>query len=110
MSNTDIAHIIATLEVFDSGAGLPILIVGGLYLEDQVSRCCLQALAHGYDTHLLCDAIFPLEKEMVQNHLSRLTQAGAVPSSLNQITSFLIADESDAQVVAELQLHIRIDK
>ena len=87
---------------------LVVLAVAGQFLEDQISRCCLQALATGYDTHLLCDAVAALDGSMFQTHLARLIQAGVVPSSLTQLTSFLIAEEKDAEVVASLKQHIKI--
>lgn len=110
LSNKDLERFFSVLEA--SGAKLRgcILAVAGLYLEDQVSRCCLQALAEGYDAHLLSDVVFPLEKDLLQAHLARLTQAGVVPSSLNQMASFFIAEEDDVGIIDHLKQQIKADQ
>lgn len=108
LTSADIRRFFASIAKPRKSGRISILAIGGHFLEDQVSRCCLQTLAGGFDTHLLCDVVFALDKSMFQNHLTRLTQAGVVPSSLNQMTAFLMADEVNADVIAKLKNQIRL--
>lgn len=108
LTNANLKKLIA--EMIEAGIepGTTILAVAGSFLEDQISRCCLHAIAEGYDTHLICDAVFALEKSLIQTHTLRLTQFGVVPSSLNQMISFLIADETDENVISSLKQHLKL--
>lgn len=107
LSTKDLERLFAVIKPSEGIARGSILLVAGLYLEDQVSRCCLQAIAEGYETFLLCDAAFPLEPNLEHHHLTRLTQAGVVPSSITQVAAFLIADEADAAMIERLRRHLK---
>jgi hypothetical protein len=106
LSSTDLKELFASLAKSGFLPGMTVLTVAGLHLEDQVSRFCLQALAEGYDTHLLCDVVLAFDKSMFQTHLSRLTQSGVVPSSLNQVALFMMAEESTEEAVNRLKRHV----
>ena len=60
------------------------LLIAGAYLEDQITVCTLEALAEGFDAHLLTDLITARDQGFTQTLLFRLFQAGAVPSTLKQ--------------------------
>jgi hypothetical protein len=107
ISNNDIRDFFAPFPQPRRNENALIIAIAGKFLEDQISRCCLQAIAIGYDTHLLCDVVHSYDETMFQTHLARLIQAGVVPSSLNQLASFLIAEEENVEVAASLRQYIR---
>jgi hypothetical protein len=80
-----------------------ILLVSGAYLEDQVTVCVLEALAEGFDVHLLCDVITARDRRLKPVLLLRLFQAGAVPSSLHQFLFMWHTAETDQQKVILIQ-------
>lgn len=107
LSTKDLERLFSAIRPTQGAVRGSILLVAGLFLEDQVTRCCLQAIAEGYETYLLCDAVFPIDRDLQQHHLTRLTQAGVVSSSITQVVAFLIADEGDAQMIERLRRHFK---
>ena len=73
-----------TLKTLASPDNRTCLLIAGAYLEDQITVCTLEALAEGFDAHLLTDLIITRDERFTQTLLFRLLQAGAVPSTLNQ--------------------------
>ncbi len=63
----------------------PILLIGGACLDEFVSLLSLEALAEGYDVHLLVDLSMSRIQQLTRVTEYRLFQAGAVPVSLRQL-------------------------
>jgi hypothetical protein len=98
-----LADTIAALKKLSSLGRRDILLVSGFYLEDQVTVCVLEALAEGFDVNLLCDLIEARDILIAPILQQRLFQAGAVPSSLNQILYLWHAVELDQNRSNSLQ-------
>ncbi len=73
----------------------PNLIIGGAYLENEVTLSVLHGLAEGFDVYCLSDLILPLENEFTYTFNARLIQAGAVPSTLRQVLYQWSMSEAD---------------
>jgi Isochorismatase family len=71
------------------------LFISGAYLEDQISICALNALAVGYDVYLLNDATAPRDVTHRETFIARLTQAGVVLSTVQQMLYQWLAVETD---------------
>ena len=71
------------------------LFIAGAYLEDQISICALNALAVGYDVFLLNDATAPRDTVQRETFIARLTQAGVVLSTVQQMLYQWLAVELD---------------
>ena len=80
-----------------------ILLVSGAYLEEQISVCVLEALAVGFDVHLLCDVITARNTRIGPTLNLRLLQAGAVPSCLEQVVYMWQSCETEIQESFNLQ-------
>lgn len=78
------------------------LFVCGFWLDDAVSFTALSALAEGYDTFLLTDMSVAYSKDARQPILTRLVQAGVVPTTLRQATSEWMSEIHDQHVRTEL--------
>jgi hypothetical protein len=101
-----LTDIVETLKKLSSAWRRNTLLVSGFYLEDQVTLCVLEALAEGFDVHLLCDLISGRDPLLAPILQQRLFQAGAVPSSLGQFLYLWLAAELDqtrANVLQDLQ-------
>lgn len=79
------------------------LLLSGAYLEEQITLCALEALAIGFDVHLLYDQIKARTARLEPVHKLMLFQAGAVPSSLQQILYMWHATERQQGVAKDLQ-------
>lgn len=71
------------------------LFIAGAYLEDQISICALNALAVGYDVYLLNDVTIPRDIVHRETFIARLTQAGVVLSTQQQMLYQWLAVEPD---------------
>jgi hypothetical protein len=100
---TELSDIMNELKKATSSSGRSVLLIAGAYLEDQVSVCALEALAEGFDVHLLCDFVKARDRRLVPVLQLRLFQAGVVPTSMQQMLYVWHAAESDDSVAAELK-------
>jgi hypothetical protein len=71
------------------------LFIAGAYLEDQISICALNALAIGYDVYLLNDVTIPRDTLHRETFIARLSQAGVVLSTVQQMLYQWLAVETD---------------
>lgn len=71
------------------------LFIAGAYLEDQISICALNALAAGYDVYLLNDVTIPRDTVHRETFIARLTQAGVVLSTVQQMLYQWLAVETN---------------
>jgi hypothetical protein len=71
------------------------LLVAGAYLEEQISIGALEALAEGFDVHLLTDLILARQRRAARAVELRLFQAGVVPATLRQFLFMWHTAESD---------------
>jgi hypothetical protein len=71
------------------------LFIAGAYLEDQISICALNTLAVGYDVFLLNDVTIPRDTGHRETFIARLTQAGVVLSTVQQMFYQWLAVETD---------------
>lgn len=71
------------------------LFIAGAYLEDQICICALNALAVGYDVYLLNDFTMPRNITHRETFIARLTQAGVVLSTVQQMLYQWLAVETD---------------
>lgn len=99
----DLAVLMNELKQYAKTENRPFLLVSGLYLEDQVTVCVLEALLEGFDVHLLCDIIWARDVKLKPVLLLRLFQAGAVPSSLRQFLYMWLASEVDQHITEDLR-------
>jgi hypothetical protein len=103
---TELANIIEILKQVACDGRRSMLLVSGCYLEDRVTVCVLEAIAEGFDVHLLCDFILARDPLLAPVLQHRLFQAGAVPSSLRQFLYLWQTAELDgkqADVLCDLQ-------
>ncbi len=82
------------------------IIVGGFWLEEAVTLLALNCLAVGYDTFVVGDATAMLDSDHELATRARLAQAGAVPTSTDQVIREWTALHDDPtyafSVIAEL--------
>jgi hypothetical protein len=110
-------HNLGTLISFDPAAGpwpaAPIaqaiaatgrnqLIVSGFWLEEAVTMLVLKSLAVGLDAYVAIDAIAAINSDHSLAAHARLTQAGAVPTTSDQIAREWAALTDDDQVRSAL--------
>lgn len=68
-----------------SATGRNQIITAGLWLEEAVTLLALNCLAVGFDTYVAGDATAVIDTANERAARSRLTQAGAVPTSTDQV-------------------------
>lgn len=79
------------------------LLVGGAYLEEQITILSLHALAEGLDVYILQDMIVARHLKYAQISMMRLCQAGIVPATLSQILYQWAALEPEEERRQKLQ-------
>ena len=79
------------------------LLLAGNHLEQQITVLALEALAEGFDVHLLNDLISAHDKHRSATLQLRLIQAGAVPTTLRQLLYLWRYSEADSDVIMMLQ-------
>lgn len=65
--------------------GATSIIVGGCYAETLVTDVSMTALKQGYDTFVVWDRVWALSEAGLESAKARLLQAGAVPTSIDQV-------------------------
>jgi len=83
-----------------------ILLLCGVYLEEQISVATRYMLAIGFDVYLIRDLIVPRIAENAHIHDQRLSQAGAVTTTMRQIWYEWFVTETD-QASREILLNYR---
>lgn len=78
------------------------MIVSGFWLEEAVTLLILRGLSIGVDTYLSIDATAAINPECVPAALARLTQAGTVPTTTQQILREWAALNADQNVQAKV--------
>lgn len=68
-----------------SATGRNQIIIAGLWLEEAVTLLALNCLAVGFDTYVVGDATAMIDTANERAARARLTQAGAVPTSTEQV-------------------------
>lgn len=61
------------------------VLVGGYYAETLVTDVSFAALRHGYDTFVIWDRVWAISEAGLEAAKARLLQAGAVPTSFDQV-------------------------
>jgi Isochorismatase family len=79
------------------------LLVAGSYLESAITFVTLEALLQGFDVYVLADLISIATPTYERLYWGRLTQAGAVPTTLSQIIAEWIASSHDAEQAQKLR-------
>ena len=77
--------------------------LAGSNLEQQITVLALEALAEGFDVHLLNDLISTTDQLTAPVLQQRLVQAGAVPSTLRQFIYLWRSAEIDRSALTTLQ-------
>jgi hypothetical protein len=98
-----LAHAIAEIKAETTLERRPVLLLGGAYLDEFVSLLSLEALAEGYNVHLLVDISISRIPQFARVAEYRLFQAGAVPASLRQLLLQWRAITADSALSAILQ-------
>ena len=78
------AQLSALLSVPSIGNPMSIL-VGGCYAETLVTDVALDTLKEGYDTFVVWDRVWAISESGLDAAKARLLQAGAVPTSVDQV-------------------------
>ncbi len=78
------------------------MIVAGLWLEEAITMLVLRGLSIGVDTYVSIDATIAINPEFALAAHARLTQAGAVPTTTEQILREWAALSADRDVQAKL--------
>ncbi|MCB1504870.1 MAG: isochorismatase family protein [Hyphomicrobiaceae bacterium] len=78
------------------------IIIAGLWLEEAVTLLALNCLAVGFDTYVAGDATAMIDTASETAAQARLTQAGAVPTSTEQVIREWAALQESAEQSAEL--------
>jgi hypothetical protein len=61
------------------------IVLAGLWLEEAITIVALGCLAFGFDTYIAENAAIPLDRRHARTALARLYQAGAVPTTAEQV-------------------------
>jgi hypothetical protein len=83
-------------------AGRNQMIVSGFWLEEAITLLALRGLSIGVDTYVSIDATTAINPEFALAAHARLTQAGAVPTTTEQILREWTALSADASVQARI--------
>ena len=102
VQSSDIADLFDAVKRLNVLGDRNVLLLSGTYLEDQITLCTLEALAIGYDVHLLCDVIMAHDTRHEAILKLRLFQAGAVPTSFRQMLYMWHAAETDLVMAKSL--------
>jgi hypothetical protein len=78
------------------------MIVSGLWLEEAITLLVLRGLAFGIDTYVSIDAAIAINPEFALAAHARLTQAGAVPTTTEQILREWAALNADQDIQAKI--------
>jgi hypothetical protein len=103
ISSAELEQAIGELKSISQITGRRSVMISGLYLEDQVTVCTLEALVEGSDAHLLTDLIFARDRRRAASLEARLVQAGAVPTTLRQVLYLWQTAEQDSVRAARLK-------
>lgn len=77
------------------------VVIAGFWLEEAVTLLTLNCLSVGFDTYVVADATAVINASQEHTARARLTQAGAVPTSTEQIIREWAALLEDAPKTAE---------
>lgn len=83
------------------------IIIAGLWLEEAVTLLALNCLAVGFDTYVAGDATATIDTACETAARARLTQAGAVPTSTEQVIREWAALQESAEHSAELAAYLQ---
>lgn len=78
------------------------IVIAGLWLEEAVTLLSLDCLSVGFDTYVTSDATAVIDPAQQLTARARLAQAGAVPTSTEQIIREWAALLDDIRTAAEL--------
>jgi hypothetical protein len=78
------------------------MIVSGFWLEEAITMLCLKGLSTGVDTYVPVNAAPAITPKFARTALARLTQAGAVPTTTDQILREWSALSADGNVQSKL--------
>ena len=99
------------LKLLANGGKRSRLLIVGAYLEDEVTVCALEALAEGFDVYLLDDLIVARSLDIRYVSINRLTQAGAVQSTIRQMLfHWKLATEDASRSAALTNLILEYDQ
>ncbi len=98
-----LAECIAKLKSTDLGLRRLRLLVAGDCLEYRVTVVGLNALAEGYDVHLLADLISVWDRKNKTVHWQSLVQAGAVLTTMSQVLYEWGMTEKDLLTIKDLE-------
>ncbi len=99
----NLSNCIAKLKLEDIGLRRMRLLIAGEYLEFGVTVVGLNALAEGYDVHLLADLISVSDRKNRTVHWQRLVQAGAVPTTMAQVLFEWGMTEKDLVIIKDVE-------
>ncbi|MBO6640383.1 MAG: isochorismatase family protein [Roseitalea sp.] len=86
------------------------LFVCGFWLDDVVSATALEALALGFNAHLITDLTPAMDRANQKPAIDRLNQYGVPPISLRALLYEWAANSNDAVTQKELMLHWEAQK